>query len=134
MSTVQDLGVCRQCREESAVTLFNTRTSEEHILCAYCGYTIDIHLERDEDGSLVKNEEGKYILNADTLGGFGVAKYHGERGGTLVTLDDNSEETIQLHLEQINSPTVDKESSYLTVYRDGELEFIIGNKEEVLYT
>ena len=108
MASVQDIVKCPKCGG-ILITDFDCRTTEEFRICLRCGYSQSWVLRRNEDGSVVTDENGKWCGDYFEQIGYG-------------TLSLQSETGIG-HIYNLTEPLSSEDKAKLTKsYESGEIE------------
>lgn len=117
MSSVQGYKRCPKCGGVIFYE-FNCRTMEESRYCMRCGFKQRWFLQRNEDGSVVKNSEGKMIMDYSEMVGYGTAYLDYKKGfGARYSLEQPlSDEAKKEFLEAIKGDDVKEDTSYVIAF------------------
>lgn len=128
MGSVQDYGKCKDCGGVRFIDDY-WKTGEQYNHCMRCGCSASYTLKRNEDGSVMKDAEGKFQWNEEVHQGHGVyGIFHKESGvGQVGTFNQPiTEETIEEFRKIFDEEDVDKERSYLAKWEDGKQTLLLG--------
>ena len=67
MGSVLDYHKCPNCISENCMTDFYYKSGEQFTSCPDCGYCNYHRLKRDEQGDMMKGEDGKWIYESNEL-------------------------------------------------------------------
>ena len=130
MGSVQDYGKCRDCGGVRFIEDY-WKTGEQNNHCLRCGSSASYTLQRHEDGTLIKNEEGKFMYTEQVNQGFGIYGIYakGTSSGQVGTFGEAiSEDTIEEFRKIFDQDDVDQEKSFLAKWEDGKQTILLGTQ------
>lgn len=128
MSMVQDIEVCERCEGQN-FSVFDCHTNLFDDFCLGCGTELHEFYKTDSDGNYVRNDEDQILVDAKYTKGVGVAYISYDQNGCYYRLDDTDASTINHWKERFKEEGIDLDRSYLTVFKDGKLEYVIGKEQ-----
>ncbi len=116
MSSVIGEKKCSKCGG-SMLYDFNCRTQEEYRRCSRCGFVQEWKLRRNEDGTAITTEDGKWTHDYEESVGYGVVLLMYKSGvGCRYSLEKPlTEEEKAIVLEDLQAKDIDN-SSYAVLF------------------
>lgn len=132
MSTVEEIDVCKRCKGPN-FSNFDCHKQTFNDFCLGCGTSLKEFHKLDDNGEIVRNEAGQIIIDATYKEGVGVAYLKEGKVGNYHTLEDTSDETIAFWKDCLAKDGVNTERSYLSIFSDGKLSYIVGKEPDVVF-
>lgn len=132
MSTVDAIDVCKRCKGPN-FSNFDCHKQTFNDFCLGCGTSLEEFHKSDDNGEVVCNEAGQIIIDATYKEGVGVAYVKEGKVGKYHTLQDTSDETINHWRKRLAEDGIDKERSYLSIFLNGELDYVVGKEPDVVF-
>jgi predicted nucleotidyltransferase len=130
MGSVQEYVKCPDCSGVTFVDYY-WKSGEEYSRCQRCGVSESHTLKRDEDKTVMKDAEGKFMYDHKRSEGFGIYGIFDANSGVgqVGTFGDRiTDETIEEFRQIFAREDVDKEKSYLARWEDGKQTLLLGTQ------
>lgn len=129
MSTMDSIEECKRCKGDRFVFYdLGCYVTEE--FCYHCGSSFSEGPILKDDDTFELDMHGRVILESEEEVRFGVVCIQTKERKDYTPIEDLSEETLKKHIDAFLLPDVIQESSYITIYEDGEHKTLMGKLPE----
>lgn len=130
MGSVQDYVKCPDCGGVKFVDC-HWKSGEEYSHCMRCGVSGSYTLKRNEDNTIVKDENERFVYEQVRNEGFGIYGIFDAKSGVGQVGTFNqpiTDETIEEFRQIFSKEDIDKERSYLAKWEDGKQTLLLGTE------